>query len=109
MGKAVVAPAMENIRDIVDDGETGLLFESGSAAALTARLTQLKGDPMRRHELGLRARARVMEKFTWKSNARRVVDEAAIALGWVPVSAGNIPACRRRLADSPATQQPIRE
>jgi len=91
MGKAVVAPAMENIRDIVDDGETGLLFESGSAAALTARLTQLKGDPMRRHELGLHARARVMEKFTWKSNARRVVDEAAIALGWVPVSAGSTP------------------
>ena len=80
MGKAVVAPAMENIRDIVDDGETGMLFEPGNASALAAGLSRLKRDEKLRQDLGRRARSRVVERFNWRFNALRVVDEAATLL-----------------------------
>ena len=94
MGKAVVAPAMENIRDIVDDGETGLLFEPGDAGALESRLSRLQANEALRQELGRRARSRVVERFNWRFNALRVVDEATAFLGRVRPSAdgqGGVP------------------
>jgi len=44
MGKAIVAPAMDNLRDILQDGEEALLFEEESADALRAQLAKLLED-----------------------------------------------------------------
>lgn len=90
MGKAVVAPAMDNIRDIIDASRTGLLFEPGNAAALRGALDTLISDEDLRRDLGLRARASIVERFNWRYNALAVVDEAEAALR----GAGRMPPVR---------------
>jgi glycosyltransferase involved in cell wall biosynthesis len=76
MGKTVIAPAMDNIRDIVDDHSTGLLFEPGNGAALLATLRQAIDDRMLRRSLGTRARDRVVTRLNWRYNAQAIIDAA---------------------------------
>jgi glycosyltransferase involved in cell wall biosynthesis len=72
MGKAVVAPDLPNIRDVLSDGVEGLLFEPGSASSLAARLTNLE-DPIFRASLGRGGRRSAETDRNWFSNARRVL------------------------------------
>jgi len=65
MGRAVVAPAMDNIRDVVSDRVNGLLFEAGSREALSACLRELHDDRGLRAALGASARASVERDRTW--------------------------------------------
>lgn len=76
MEKAVVAPAMENIRELIDDGENGLLFDRGSADALAAAMRRLVDDARLRRSLGARARQSVVDRFNWRHNARCVAHTA---------------------------------
>jgi len=57
-GKPIVATAMGGLRDIVVDGETGLLVPAEDRAALAAALQRLAGDPQLRERLGTAARQR---------------------------------------------------
>jgi glycosyltransferase involved in cell wall biosynthesis len=57
-------------RDIVSHDETGLLVPPRDARALAAAIEMLLGDPARRAEMGRKARARVLLRFS----LRRVVD-----------------------------------
>jgi glycosyltransferase involved in cell wall biosynthesis len=95
MGKPLVAPAMDNIRDIVDDGETGMLFEPGNTTALAATLCRVSGDQTLREQLGRLARGRVVERFNWRLSALRVVDEAGTLLGRVRSSTDRQPGVAR--------------
>lgn len=54
-GKPIVATAMGGLRDIVVDGETGLLVPAGDRAALAAALQRLIEDPKLRERLGAAA------------------------------------------------------
>ena len=69
MGKAVVAPDMENIRDLVRHDETALLFAPEDAASLTDCLRRLARDSNLCERLGTAARARVVAKRNWAANA----------------------------------------
>jgi len=80
MAKAIVAPALDNIRDILSDGETGFLFEPGSSSALAAAMRRLAEDGTLRRRLGEKARHRVIEQFNWRRNAACIVQEAAALL-----------------------------
>lgn len=91
MGKAVVAPDMANIRDLIDDGRDGCLFAPESAESLASVLAGLFADPARMASIGEAARLKTREKLNWENNARTV-------LGWVgePAPAGeSIPAAGR--------------
>jgi glycosyltransferase involved in cell wall biosynthesis len=55
-GLALIASDVPGAREIVADGETGLLFEVGNVADLAAKTLQLAGDPGMRRRLGGRAR-----------------------------------------------------
>jgi len=57
-GKPIVATAMGGLRDIVVDGETGLLVPAEDRAALAAALQRLTGDAQLREWLGTAARQR---------------------------------------------------
>jgi glycosyltransferase involved in cell wall biosynthesis len=71
---AVVAPDQPNLREVLADGENGLLFPPGDGAALRAALERLAVDPELRRRLGDRARATVVERdLTWRANAERVL------------------------------------
>jgi glycosyltransferase involved in cell wall biosynthesis len=77
MAKPVVAPAMDNIRDIVDAGRTGMLFEPENVPALRQALQQLVDDRALCIRLGRQARAEIESPRTWQSNARRVIEQVS--------------------------------
>jgi glycosyltransferase involved in cell wall biosynthesis len=65
--RPVVATAVGGLRDLVVDGETGLVVPSRDPAALRTALDQLLGDPALRRRLGSAGRLRAQERFSWDS------------------------------------------
>jgi len=74
-GKAIVAPDMANVKDLVDDGVNGLLFQSGSAEALAATLIAALSDDNLRFKLGKAALIETSRRLNWPANASRVIKE----------------------------------
>jgi glycosyltransferase involved in cell wall biosynthesis len=74
MGRPVVAPRLGNILDVVADGETGVLFPPGDAAALGATLQRLAADTVLRQRLGAAARASIESSRNWRAIAAQVVE-----------------------------------
>jgi glycosyltransferase involved in cell wall biosynthesis len=64
-GRAVVAADVGGLRDLVVDGETGLLVPPRDAGALRDALERLLADPELRRRLGANARERVRELCSW--------------------------------------------
>ncbi len=73
LAKAIVAPDMENIRDIIVPGKNGVLFETESVESLAEQIRTLCEDPELRERLGKEARRTIDEGRTWAHNARDVV------------------------------------
>lgn len=68
-GTAVVASAIDGLRDAVQDGQTGLLVPSGDSEALAARMGTLLSDFQLRQSLGERGR-KYARRFSWDQLAR---------------------------------------
>jgi glycosyltransferase involved in cell wall biosynthesis len=64
-GRAVVATPVGGHRDLVVDGETGLLVPPGDVGALRAALERLLADDGLRRRLGAAARERAREQLSW--------------------------------------------
>jgi glycosyltransferase involved in cell wall biosynthesis len=64
-GRPVVATNVGGLRDLVVDGETGLLVSPRDPAALRAGLQRLLGDEELRRRLGAAGRERARERFSW--------------------------------------------
>lgn len=75
-GRAVVASSVGGLRDQVTHGVNGLLVDPHDLPQVRAALTTLLDDPRLRGELGERARASVLERYTMH---RLVQDYAVIA------------------------------
>jgi glycosyltransferase involved in cell wall biosynthesis len=80
--RAIVAPDQPNIREILRDGETALLFDPDAPLdaprGLWTAITRLAADPALRARLGAAARAELEARdYTWAGNARRVAALAA--------------------------------
>jgi PEP-CTERM/exosortase A-associated glycosyltransferase len=67
MEKAVIGADVGGIRELIQDGVTGLLHRSGDVGDLASKIERLAGDPGLRHALGLQARAWVTEQRDWKN------------------------------------------
>ena len=81
-GRAIVAPDQPNLREVLEDDRTALLFDRSDEGALWRAVARLAEDPALRARLGHAARAEVFRRdLTWAGNARRVVAlaEAEIA------------------------------
>jgi glycosyltransferase involved in cell wall biosynthesis len=73
-GCAIVAPDQPNLREILTDGETALLFEPENWSALWSCIARLASDPALRARLGAAARAEIIARdYTWAGNAARVI------------------------------------
>ncbi len=82
LGRAVIAPDAENIREILTDGQDALLFDPSQDGALEAALQRLCADPALRNRLGMAGRDTIQAKsLTWGHNAERVVAIARILEG----------------------------
>jgi glycosyltransferase involved in cell wall biosynthesis len=73
-GKPVVTSKIAPLTEIVIDGQTGLLVESGSPQSFASAIAQLLIDPMERHRMGARGRERVTKSFT----AERMTQETLL-------------------------------
>ena len=74
LGRAIVAPATANIREVLRDGDSALLFDPADPAAFRAATERLCGDGELRRRIGDGARRAVAEQgLTWAGNARRIV------------------------------------
>jgi glycosyltransferase involved in cell wall biosynthesis len=62
-GKPAVATDVGGVRDVVRDGDTGLLVPAGDVEALAARLGDLAGDAALRGRLGAAGRASVLSRY----------------------------------------------
>jgi len=64
VGKAVLATDVNGVRELVVDGETGVIVPSGSAESLAEAIEALIDDPRRLEALGQAGLNRVQEHFT---------------------------------------------
>jgi len=72
-GCAIVAPDQPNIREILENERTALLFDPNDSATLWQAIGRLVDDPALRLRLAVAARAEVEAKdYTWQGNARRI-------------------------------------
>jgi len=74
LGRPLVAPREGGPREIVVDGETGVLVPPRDAAALAATLVALLRDPARRAAMGAAARRRVEAVFDIRHHVRAIED-----------------------------------
>ncbi len=73
-GRAIVAPDQPNIREVLRDGETAVLFDPAEAGAMWRAIRRLAGDAALQRRLGEAARAEIARRdYTWRGNAARVV------------------------------------
>jgi glycosyltransferase involved in cell wall biosynthesis len=81
MGRGIVASALGQLADVLDDGRTALLVPPGDEAALAAGLEKLIMSRQLRESLGTNARAVVEESYTWRIHTRRIIERLAEILG----------------------------
>jgi glycosyltransferase involved in cell wall biosynthesis len=73
VGLPIVAPDSPNIREILNDGDNGLLFDPARDESFRAALARLLQDEDLRRRLASRATETVrLRDLTWTGNARRV-------------------------------------
>lgn len=80
LGKPVVASNVIGSRELVSDGETGLLYDYGNIEALTARLKELLTDEDKRAVMGAAGRKRVLTEYSiehYVMEVQKVLMEAA--------------------------------
>lgn len=77
-GRAIVAPDQPNIREVLRDGETAVLFDPAETGAMWRAIRRLTTDAALRRRLGEAARAEITRRdYTWRGNAARIVDWAS--------------------------------
>jgi glycosyltransferase involved in cell wall biosynthesis len=85
MAKPIVAPDLENIREVLTHDQTALLFEPDNLAGLGAAIRALAASAELRVRLGGCAQRDILAHHTWANRAQRIVEiRAAIASGRWP-------------------------
>jgi mannosyltransferase len=72
-GAALVASRAGAAELVVEDGVTGVLVPTGDADALAAALEPLMRDVAAANAMGMRARQRVLDKFSLDAEAKAIV------------------------------------
>src|SRR5207244_2777927 len=73
-GLPVVTTRTCGMKDVIVDGETGILIPTRSPGAITEAIERLAGDAALRERLGRAAHATAVNKYTWKTVAEPVRD-----------------------------------
>ncbi len=77
-GRAIVAPDQPNIREVLADGETALLFDPTQDGAMWQAIRRLESDAALRQALGEACRREIgLRDYTWRGNAARAANWAA--------------------------------
>ena len=73
-GKVLVTSSVQALAEIVDDGNTGLVFEKDNAKDLAAKLEMVLTDADLRKRIGENANKWVLENHSWDVISKRVTD-----------------------------------
>lgn len=73
-GVPVIASRLGAMAEIIDDGRTGLLFESGDAKDLASKVRRLFEHPEKAEDMGRNARAEYEAKYTPERNYKMLMD-----------------------------------
>ncbi|MSR46558.1 MAG: glycosyltransferase [Planctomycetes bacterium] len=72
--RAALLPDRPNLRELIDDGVNGLLFDPADDASFAAKIDLLVADPQLRQRLGTQGRQTIVRLgLTWDANAQRVI------------------------------------
>ena len=71
-GKPIVATALNQATEVIEDGQTGLLVEPGNADRFAEALLSLLKDPKERVRLGQNARQQAIERYSWTEYTKRL-------------------------------------
>lgn len=74
MGRGIVASRLGQIGEVLAHEKTALLVEPGNVRELSDAVVRLARSVELRESLGVAARQTAVERYTWKHNARRVID-----------------------------------
>ncbi|MDA8391676.1 MAG: glycosyltransferase family 4 protein [Actinomycetota bacterium] len=88
-GLAVVGSDVAGIPEVVSDGSTGMLVESGNPSALASALSQLVKDPSLRRRLGSAARERMVTELSREACIRPVAERFRQALEGASAPSGS--------------------
>ncbi len=71
-GKAIVATALNEAKEVIQDGQTGLLVEAGDVNKFAESTLKLINDPKERNRLGQNARAQAVKQYSWEHYTKRL-------------------------------------
>lgn len=72
-GVPTVAPNRPSVREVIENGQTGLLFPPQDVDALAGALMRLAQDPALRAEIGGKGRVRIAAKSSWPVLAQSLI------------------------------------
>lgn len=75
MGKPIVAASYAPIRSVLEDGRDGLLFSPRNDVEFRKRLLEVLDNPGLAQRLGETAQLKVFRRYTWKANARVILED----------------------------------
>jgi glycosyltransferase involved in cell wall biosynthesis len=78
-GKPAVLPAQGQIKELIQDGYNGMLYEPNDYDALRAKLLRLIDDKALRLSLGTKARKTIEQHWTWDKQAGRILQVLELA------------------------------
>lgn len=73
LGRCVVSGDLETIRELIEDGQTGIMVRPGDAGEVADALVRLAADRGLARSIGRRARERIEAEFDTSVNAQRIV------------------------------------
>ena len=82
-GLPVVAPTLPRLEAILAGGEAGVLYDGSASGALAGALEALAANPGHRRRLGVAARARAEQHYSWAAHCR-ALDAAITAMRATP-------------------------
>jgi glycosyltransferase involved in cell wall biosynthesis len=71
-GKAVVATALDEATEVIEEGHNGMLVEAGDVNGFAEAMLTLINNPIERARLGQNARKQAVEQYSWKEYTRRL-------------------------------------
>jgi glycosyltransferase involved in cell wall biosynthesis len=72
-GRPVIASRVDGVKEVIEEGKCGYLFEPGDAEELAKRIIQSYQERDTLQEMGLRGRRLVESKYSWRMTAKRIV------------------------------------
>jgi len=81
LGKCIVAPKLDPMTDVLEDGKDALLFDPGNWDEMRIQLGEVVARADLRRRLGISARTKAMQSHTWGTNAETILDAFRMKTG----------------------------